>query len=211
VRNKRVDLGQFVTRGQAIAEIYSVDRAEVRLPIRDSDLAYVDLPLVYRGHTGRQPHPKVILRANFAGSVYEWEGRIDRTEGEIDAKTRMVHAVAVVDDPYSYEKNVDRPPLAAGMFVEAEIFGTKAENVVVLPRSALRAGNRVLVIDGENTLRFRDIDVARIKRDRVVVRGGLEPGERVCLTPLTAVTDGMKVRTQGVEESDPVAREEVTS
>jgi len=211
VRDKRVDLGQFVTRGQAIAEIYSVDRAEVRLPIRDSDLAFVDLPLVYRGDTGRQSHPTVVLRANFAGRVYEWEGRIDRTEGEIDPKTRMVYAVAVVDDPYSYKKNVDRPPLAAGMFVEAEIVGTEAVGVVVLPRSALRADNRVLVIDGENKLRFREIRISRIKRDRVVVQDGLEPGERVCLTPLTAVTDGMKVRTAEIEPDDAVADGEVPS
>jgi RND family efflux transporter MFP subunit len=208
VRNKMVDLGQFVTRGQAIAEIYSVDRAEVRLPIRDRDLAFVELPLVYRDDTGRQPHPRVILRANFAGSVYEWEGRIDRTEGEIDAKTRMVHAVAVVDDPYSYEKNVDRPPLAAGMFVEAEIFGVGAEKVIVIPRSALRSGDRVLVIDDDDRLRFREIDIARVQRDRVVIRGGLANGERVCLTPMTAVTDGMKVRIHDVGASNG---EEVTS
>jgi RND family efflux transporter MFP subunit len=211
VRDKRVDLGQFVTRGQAIAEIYSVDRAEVRLPIRDRDLAFVDLPLVYRGDTGRQPRPRVILRANFAGAVYEWEGHIDRTEGEIDAKTRMVHAVAVVDDPYSYKKNVDRPPLAAGMFVEAEILGTEAAGVVVLPRSALRDDNRVLVIDGDQRLRFREIEISRIKRDRVIVQGGLTPGERVCVTPLTAVTDGMKVRTRDTEPEAEVADGEVTS
>ena len=203
VRTKMVDIGQFVTRGQAIAEIYSVDHAEVRLPIRDDDLAYIDLPLVYRGDTGRQPHPKVVLRANFAGDVYEWEGRIERTEGEIDPKTRMVHAVAVVDDPYGQKKNVGRPPLAAGMFVEAEIWGDEVDDVVVLPRSALQDGGYLLVVDDESRVRFRDVDVIRIRGDLVVIGSGLETGETVVLTPLTRVTDKMKVRTSDAEGEEP--------
>ena len=145
---------------------------------------------------GNRKGPKVILRANFAGGLHEWEGRIVRTEGEIDAKSRMVHAVAQVVDPYG-RKDPDRPPLAAGLFVEAEIDGQQVEQVVVLPRAALRGESQVLVVDGEDRLRFRDIDPLRVTREEIVVRSGLERGERVCLSPLEAVTDGMKVRTGG--------------
>ncbi len=196
VRQKNVDVGQFVTIGSPIGNIYAIDYAEIRLPLPDRDLAYLDLPLLFRGEQGNQKGPKVILRANFAGGLHEWEGRIVRTEGEIDAKSRMVHAVAQVVDPYG-RKDPDRPPLAAGLFVEAEIDGQQVEQVVVLPRAALRGESQVLVVDGEDRLRFRDIDPLRVTREEIVVRSGLERGERVCLSPLEAVTDGMKVRTGG--------------
>jgi len=199
VRQKDVDVGQFVTIGSPVGVIYAIDFAEIRLPLPDSDLAYVDLPLVFRGQRANPKGPKVTLRANFAGEANEWEGRIVRTEGEIDSMSRMVHAVAQVTDPYGRGKNPDRPPLAAGLFVEAEIEGHHVDDVVILPRAALRGEGQVLVVDEEDRLRFRDVDILRVTRKEVVIRGGLSAGERVCLSPLEAVTDGMKVRTEESE------------
>ena len=199
VRQKDVDVGQFVTIGSPVGVIYAIDFAEIRLPLPDSDLAYVDLPLVFRGQRANPKGPKVTLRANFAGEANEWEGRIVRTEGEIDSMSRMVHAVAQVTDPYGRGKDPDRPPLAAGLFVEAEIEGHHVDDVVILPRAALRGESQVLVVDEEDRLRFRDVDILRVTRKEVVIRGGLSAGERVCLSPLEAVTDGMKVRTEESE------------
>ena len=141
------------------------------------------------------------LRASFAGYPFEWQGRIVRTEGEIDAKSRMVHVVAEVADPYGRGDDPDRPPLAAGLYVEAEIVGRTVENVAVLPRSAIRDGDVVLVVDDDDRLRLRRVEVLRRSADRAIVRGGLANGERICLSPLVAVTDGMRVRT--AEGRDP--------
>jgi RND family efflux transporter MFP subunit len=196
VRQKNVDVGQFVTMGSPVGVIYAIDYAEIRLPLPDSDLAYLDLPLVYRGQRSNRKGPAVTLRANFAGKAHEWEGRIVRTEGEIDSMSRMVHAVAQVKNPYGRGADPDRPPLAAGLFVEAEIQGHQVEDVILLPRAALRENDQLLVVDSEERLRFRTVDLLRVTRDEIVVQGGLEAGEQVCLSPLEAVTDGMKVRTE---------------
>ena len=192
VWEKRVDVGQFVSRGSSIARLYSVDYAEVRLPIPDSDLAYVNLPLAYRGQKERAAGPRVTLMANFAGKRHRWQGRIVRTEGEIDPRTRMVQAIAQVDDPYG-EARPGRPPLAVGMFVEAEIDGNTATNVFVLPRIVLRGADQVLVVDKENRLRFRTVGILRTESDQVMIRSGLEPGERVAVSVVEAAVDGMKV------------------
>ncbi len=194
VRQENVDLGQFVSTGSPLATIYAIDKAEIRLPLPDNELAYLELPLVYRGQQREQLGPEVVLRANFAGEDYEWQGRIVRTEGEIDRTSRMVHAVAEVTNPYRRTEDRRRPPLAVGMFVEAEIQGIVAENVVVLPRAALRNDGRVLVVDSSNRLRFREVDVFRQTKQEVIIRSGLESGEKVLLSPLGAVTDGMEVR-----------------
>lgn len=207
VNEKQVDIGQFINRGQALATIYAVDYAEISLPLPDDQLAFVDLPLDYRDRSAQEMGPEVTLRSDFAGRIHEWRGRIVRTEGVIDPQSRMVRAVARVKDPYARGTDPDRPPLAAGLFVQAEIAGRVATNVVILPRSALRADSRVLIVDNEDRLRFRDVEVIRSTEDRVIVASGLTSGERVCTSPLAAVTDGMQVRTRLDEPSDPVGRE----
>ncbi len=194
VRDEKVDVGQFVSRGGPIATLYAVDWAEVRLPIPDEDLAFLDLPLVWRGEQPDELGPEVRLFARFGGTEHEWKGRIVRTEGEIDARSRMVHAVARVEDPYGRTDDAERSPLAVGLFVRASIQGKTVPGVAVLPRAALRGDRQVLVIDAEGRLRFRDVEVLRALRDEVVIRAGLESGERVCVSPLETVVEGMPVR-----------------
>ncbi|MCE2390197.1 MAG: efflux RND transporter periplasmic adaptor subunit [Proteobacteria bacterium] len=197
VREESVDVGQFVSRGQRIARLYAVDYAEVRLPIPDRELAYLDLPLLYRD-ASRSPGSEVILSAHFGGREQRWEGRVVRTEGEIDPQTRMVNVVARVADPYG--SSGDRAPLSVGLFVEAEILGRSEQNVFVLPRSALRDGDRMLVVDDGMQLRFREVEVLQVSGDQVILRAGLTAGERVCASPLEAPVDGMRVRLeQGAE------------
>lgn len=198
VRSERVDLGQFVTRGQSVGTLYATDFVEVRLPIADTQLAFLEVPSFRRGDS---EGPRVTLRANFAGAEREWTGRIVRTEGEIDPKSRMVHVVARVADPYGAEGTVGTTALAVGLFVRAEIEGRIAEDVIVLPRSAMRDDERIVVIDGDDRLRFRDVEVLRIERDDVLIRTELEPGERICVSPLQVIVDGMRVKP--IEERAP--------
>ena len=191
---------QFVARGAPMALIYAIDYAEVRLPIPDQDLAYIHLPLAYRGSPAPAQGPRVVLRAKFAGREYSWGGRIVVTEGQIDSESRMLHAVAEVKDPYGRGGQPGRPPLAVGMFVEAEIQGRTIKDVMVLPRSAMRADDEVLVVDQDDRLRFRKVDVLRTEKDRVLVRSGLEAGDRVGVSIVEAAVDGMKVRVFATEE-----------
>jgi RND family efflux transporter MFP subunit len=198
IRQENVDVGQYVSRGVALAQLYSVDVAEVRLPLPDEELAFVNIPLSYRDETSSNVKgPVVLLKATWAGRDYTWRGRIVRTEGEIDANTRMLFAVAQVKDPYSQGSDPARPPLAVGMFVEAEILGKSLTGAVVLPRSAIRGADRVYIIDGENRLEFRTVEIYKRERDTVIVTSGLMPGEQVCISPMETVVEGMEVRIGG--------------
>jgi RND family efflux transporter MFP subunit len=196
VRQERVDVGQFVARGNSVATLYAVDAAEVRLPIPDSELAFLNLPLAYRGDgvaIGSVRGPRVILRSEFAGRRHEWRGRVVRTEGEIDPRTRMVHAIARVEDPYARGDSPNRPPLAVGMFVEAEIIGRSSGRVMVLPRTVLRGADRVLIVDDTDHVRFRQVELFRQERDRILVQSGIEEGDRIIVSPLENAVDGMQV------------------
>ena len=187
VRSENVDIGQFVSRGNPIATIYAGDQVEVRLPIADRQLAYLNIPVNIRGEIPSEFQPEVKLTAQYAGQTLEWKGQIVRSEAEIDVSSRMVQLVARV------ESSANSVPLSVGLFVSAEIEGLAAENVVVLPREALRNDNQVLVVDEEDRLRFRKIEPLRLYQNDLLVRAGLQAGERVCISPIQTAIEGMLV------------------
>ena len=194
IREKLVDVGDFLQPGARAAGIYAVDYAEIRVPLFDQDLAFLDLPLGRRGvDFDSDDAPRATLRGRFAGEQHEWQGFVHRTEGEIDPRSRMVHAVVRVADPYG-EASDDGVPLAVGMFVDVAIEGRTVSDVVVLPRRALLPESRVgVVVDGN--LDLRDAHVLRATRETVVLSRGVEDGETVLLTRLDVLVDGMSVRT----------------
>ena len=187
VRAENIDIGQFASRGQAIATLYANDVVEVRLPIADRQLAFLNLPPLRNGNFPEDMQPTVKLSADYGGQVRQWFGKIVRAEAEIDTSSRMVHLVARV------ESSKDSQDLSVGLFVTAEIAGLAVENIVRLPRSAIRNDNQVLVVDTENRLRFRDIQPLRLYRDNVLINAGLNPGERVCISTVQTAIDGMVV------------------
>ncbi len=198
VRDRQVDVGQIVTPGNALATLHAIDVAEVRLPVPDRELQFLDLPPgISSGRTG----PPVTIRAQFAGQSLQWQGHIIRIEGEVDAQSRMVHLVAEVREPYGQTPDDTSIPLVAGMFVNAEIHGRTFDDVFVLPRSVLRDEDQLLIIDDDNRLRFRRVQILRTDRNEVVISAGLAAGERICVSPLDVAIDGMRVRTDSDEEA----------
>jgi RND family efflux transporter MFP subunit len=189
VRNEKVDLGQFVSRGTNIGTIYATDYVEVRLPIAADQMRYLGIPLAHRGQIAEGNRPPVTVSANFGDASLIWEGELVRTEAEIDQRSRMIYGVVRIE----MIPNEDSPLIPVGLFVQAEIQGRLVENVVRLPRSAMRDNNQVLVIDSENRLRFRTVSVLRLEHDDVLISSGLEDGELVCISAIQTVVDGMHV------------------
>ncbi len=186
VSAKMVDIGQYVTPGEAVATLYGTRAVEIVLPLESEHLQWFHVP----GFTGGDDEgARASVRVTIAGQVREWPGRVMRAEGRIDEKTRLINVVVRVEKPYER-----KPPLAAGLFARVEIEGQTLEKATLLPRSALRPGGRIWVVDDDQRLRFRTVQVARVAREGVLLEAGLENGERVMVSQLKAVTDGMKVR-----------------
>lgn len=189
VRREQVDIGQFVTRGQAIGTVYATDFVEVRLPISADQLGYLGLPFSTRGQIPDPLRPPVTIAADFGTTRLIWEGQLVRLEAEIDEQSRMVYGVARL----RIEVGDDSPLLPVGMFVQAEIIGQKVDSVIRLPRSAMRDDNQVLVVDSENRLHFRQVSLLRLEHDDILISSGLEDGELVVISPMQTVVDGMLV------------------
>jgi len=204
IRTKQADVGQFVSAGTPLATVFATDWAEVRLPVPKDQLAFLDLDL--DRNRVDSAGPEVRLSADLGGGSRTWIARVVRTGGVLDARTRMLEVFARVDDPYGRRRSRSGRtegwmPLPMGLFVEARIAGKVARNAVRAPRVALRPDGRLMVVDGDDRLRFREVEVIRTEGDTVVVGSGIEEGELLPVSPLETPVDGMRVRTSLAEDS----------
>jgi len=187
LQSKTIGLGQFIQPGDKIARIFSTDVAEIRLPLSTAQLNFLDLPL---GATRKGP--TVSLSAQFAGTLHTWEGRIVRTEGSLDESTGVLYAVAEVQEPYR-QKN-DRPPLLANLFVQADIAGKAVDNIFTLPLLAMNASQEVLLVDNQQKLHIRRVEVLRNEDDRILVKAGLNAGDQLVTSGVDVPVEGMTVK-----------------
>lgn len=201
LQSKNIGLGQFIQPGDKLARIYSTDVAEIRLPLATSQLSFLDLPLG-GGHCGGSslPCPKVTLTADFAGAMQAWEGSIVRTEGSLDESTGVLYAVAEVQNPYQHKDK--RPPLLSRLFVQAEIEGRAMQGVFVLPQLALNASQEVMLVDAGKKLHLHHLDVLRNEPDRILVKEGLNAGDRIVISGIDVPVEGMAVRIDEGANSD---------
>lgn len=247
VVSENVSPGQYVTSGRAVAGVYGTEAVEIRVPLPDAELAWFDV-------AGSAPAE---VRADVAGGRWTWRGVVERLEGQVDPRSRMVHVVVRVDRPFDQEARLDsdvegeftgdepgaltgsatgpdvrpapdlrsRPPLLPGTFVDVSIDGRTLDDVVQLPRYALREGGVVWAAaegdtedgptkkdsegesDPSTVLRLRRVEVVRADREHAYVRG-LQPDDRVITSSLDAPVDGMKVRLARSAEETPATGSE---
>jgi RND family efflux transporter MFP subunit len=201
VRQKLVDIGQYVSPGTQLGTTFAIDTAEVRLPLSSSDLAYLVLPTA----TEASPEnlPRVMLHADEGGIHHQWQARIIRTEGVVDATSRVIYAVAQVVDPYGVLGKSQQEELRVGTFVRAAIEGKAIEDVVVLPRHVLQNDNTILVANEDNRLEIRPVQVARAEPELVYIADGITGGEHVVTTTLDAPIPGMLLAISGEQGDAP--------
>jgi RND family efflux transporter MFP subunit len=198
VREKRADIGQFVNSGSPLAVIFSVEVAEIRLPLPDSQLPYLNLD---EHELAQGRGPRVTLSANIGGQINSWQGRIIRTEGVFDERTRVLYLVAQIDDPYNRYKQTWEHPLRMGTFVEAAIEGEQLSNIIRLPRTALRRDNKIWTVSDNDTLRSVTVEIAHADEHSVLIRSGLKSGQLVCLTVPENPLPGTPVRYQELDDT----------
>lgn len=175
IRQKLVDLGTRVAKATPLAEFYGTDILEVRLPVPRQDAAFFNL-------RGQQ-----ITLTESGGAGRKWQAVVDRTEGEIQRANRSIIIVARIDG-----KAKDAP--LPGQFVHTEIEGLTIDHVVRVPRRAFVKSDRVMVVGDGHTVTTREVKVVRTEKNDVLVSEGIQEGEQLCVTALTAVIEGMEVK-----------------
>lgn len=207
ILQKQVDLGQYVSPGTPLVDIYASDAVEIRLPISREEQSFLQLPENYLGEQQTEEAGAAVLFSSRIGNrQHQWQGRLVRTEGTIDVRSRQVFVVGQIDAPYLRQK--DRPALKIGQFLEAQIYGKQLKDVFILPRHAVRGANTVQLIDANNRLQRREIDVIWRDEQQLIASGPLQAGERISLTSLPFAADGIEVRIAEQSDKKPEKRQE---
>lgn len=189
VRREDVDVGQLVERQTDLGALIGTDEFWVEVNVPVADLEWVIKPDA-EGEDGAKARVQQALKD---GKRIEREGRVIRLAGELDPRGRMARLIVSVKDP------MDPPPgqlpLLLGAYVEVMISGATLEQVVVLPRRALRPSDQLWIMNETDQLEIRTAKVAYRGRDRVYVSEGVAPGERVVLSRLATPVAKMPLRT----------------
>lgn len=206
IKARKVDLGQYVTLGTNLGELYDTNIAEVRLPLTNSDLAYLE--------SIDNPDTQVTLNASLAGQDISWEGNIIRSENVIDEQNRMVYLVAEVTDPYLLQaRSMNKLPLKYGSFVTAVIKGRTVTGIVSLPRHVVR-NDQVAIVKADNTIEMRSVNIVKSDIDKVYIKDSFTDGERISTTNVVNLSDGQKVKILGEGEqpspADDVSDDEIS-
>jgi RND family efflux transporter MFP subunit len=197
VLRKLVDIGQVVSPNTQLAEIYATDVVEIRLPLRNRDLPFIDLPESYRfGNELRATGGQVVIHSDLGGKE-SWDAVLIRTEGAIDETARQLHVIAQIDDPFG-RGNEDHAPLKIGQYVTARLEGKTVPGALVIPNNTIYQGTYVYIVEDE-ILRRRDIEIAWQNDAEAVIGAGLNPGDLLVTTALGQVTSGIRVSIVGEE------------
>ena len=199
VETRDVELGQYVNRAQSVAVLYGANEVEVRVPLAIRQLGYLDVPLGLRGELPLEEAPSVTLTGTYGGIEHHWQGKLVRIEASIDPNSNTVQTIIRVPQPsnsveWSANEETRPIPLPIGLYVQANIKGKTVDNLISLPRSVIRNNNQVLVVDAENKMYFREVDIFRLEEENVLISGGILPNEKICISPIQAVVDGMSVQ-----------------
>ncbi|MEM9172853.1 MAG: efflux RND transporter periplasmic adaptor subunit [Pseudomonadota bacterium] len=195
VLSQDVDIGQVVNAMTVLGDIYATDDVEIRLPLRNRDLQFIDLPEA----VGDQSQASVAFESDLLEGQ-RWHGSVVRTEAAIDTAARQLHVVARVDDPFGRDNNAGTP-MKIGQYVTAQITGRSLQDVLVVPNANIYQGTFVFVVDN-GVLDRRRVDIAWQNASESVISAGIEAGEMLVTTQLGQVATGTRVQVSGAATRD---------
>jgi hypothetical protein len=222
VRSNRTEEGRLVTPQESLATLVDTDTFMAVVSLAVEDLAWLRVPgmnapqlspeALEAARTADDPIAAYTALASPARVVQQvGNGQIERLGlaariiGELDPAGRMAQLLVGIRDPYGdtlepRPEGVSGLPLLLGAYVNVELEGGVLRNVIELPREALRDGNSVWVFGKDATLQVRKVDIARRGRSNVLVRSGIEAGERVITSNLASPVAGMELRVAEADE-----------
>ncbi len=210
-----VDRGEFVSVGAPLFEAIDLKGVEIsaQLPLQSMRALVSHLegrtdlvgPFVAAGgriNDALGLSARVRLVGNLPDAV--WDARVLRLGEAIDPTRQTIGVVVGVERPYEQMIPGKRPPLLKGMYTAVELLAP-VRDALVIPRNAVHEG-RVYIATADDRLAIRVVELQLTQGDLAVVQNGLEPGERVVVTDLVPVIDGMPLEVSHSEVAESELR-----
>lgn len=193
-----VEKGQLIGSQTLLATLVATDRFWVQIALPYSSLARIRFP--DNGQT-KGSAVQVILDLDDGPPIVR-QGTVFKLLGELEPKGRMARVLVAIDDPLNLKKttpwNGDTAAAAGkvllGSYVKARIDAGVIENIYVIPREALRDGDRIWLLTPAGQLAVRETEVRWRRQDEVLINAAIAPGEKLILSRLQSPLPGMRLR-----------------
>lgn len=211
-----VEVGQFIRVGEVLVTLEGTEAAEITAEVQPTalqplvrllfqDLALQDLQVDVSNGVRLLNQAGLTAQVKISDQDFDvvWPATITRYRGTTDSETGTIAFVVRVEEPNIADPKTRRPPLNSGSFVAVEFSGQPQDDIIAIPRSALRRDETgrtyVFLADEETRLARRDITPGPVINGQVVIEEGLSAGDTVVLsTPQPAVL-GVKLILLGEE------------
>ena len=195
-----VDIGQLVTPQTRLATLVGTDEFWVRVTLPVDRLRFIAVPKTF----GPGGAPARVIHTPGPDARIERDGRVLGLQGGLDPVGRMAQLLVGVQDPLALDSD-DCPPLLLGAYVTVDIQGAALDDVCILPRAALREGDRVWTVDGRDRLEVRRVTTAWRDEETIWISQGVAAGDRVIVSRLATPVPGLLVHVQDASGTDAVS------
>jgi len=184
VRN--VDVGALITTGNTLL---------FRIAQTGTLRTYVNVPQT-NANSVRVGQPAFLSVSNLPGRRFP--GRVTRTASALDPASRTLLAEVQVPNPTG--------ELMPGMYASVDLNTRRADPPLLVPGDALvvrSEGTVLAVVDPDNVVHYRKIDIGRDFGTTVEVLSGIANGDRVIVNPSDAAKEGAKVKPVALPGAAP--------
>ena len=196
-----VDKGQVLAPSSRIATLVDSDTFWVRVSVPVDRLPWIRIPEI---NGEKEGSPATITHEISKDSKVTRIGHVIRLLGDLDARGKMARLLVEVNDPLKTGENADsKLPLFIGAYVSVAIDGPQIDNVIEIPRRALRENDTVW-IKKDGLLSIVPVEVVWKVEDRIFLKGDIQSGDMVVMNHIAAPVEGMKI----ILETDIVDDEE---
>lgn len=208
VQARDVNLGSRVTASTALATLVGTDAYWVEVSVPVSQLRWIVIPK-NKNETGSLV--KIYDQAAWGKDGFR-TGRVIRLAADLESEGRMARILVQVADPLALNpENAKAPRLLLGSYVRVTIEGRQVANAAALGREQIRDGDQVWIMDAANQLDIRHVDILYRGKDQVLISTGIDAGERLVVSDLSAPIQGMSLRLKDDSRNSSPADQVVTS
>lgn len=191
ILSQNVTKGSLVSQGDILGRIVGTEAYWVVATVPVSKLQWLSFPM---DHNGKGALVRIENPSAWPNDAHR-EGYLDKQIGALDGQTRLARVLIKVMDPLATTEELkNKPKLMIGTFVEVNIQADALPNVVKLNRDYVRSNETVWVMKNSK-LEIRKVDIVLTDDTHAYISEGLEDGEKVVITDLSTVSDGIELRT----------------
>lgn len=201
IMDKYADVGARVSPTSPLVSLLGTDEYWVEAAVPVDQLPWIQIPQA-NGHDGSPV--KIYNPSAWGESVYR-EGYVIRLLSQLEEQGRMARLLVAVEDPLGLNGAQSGSPLLIGTYIRADIEGKPIEGVFPVRRETLRDGNTVWVMNPDDELEIRPVEIIFRGKEVVCITRGLSEGDRIVTSDIPAPVAGMKLRT--AEESEESSAE----